>query len=141
MGQNDGGVKRGDREDTGDLTARMNDGAHLAGTGPAKVTDREFGSNDAFPIGGLNDLTVKEAGDPTLGMTNIGDIGPDDWAANSGPARSAEAEMNVATRELQDAGSTLVGDQHVREHGPDEGEFNLKPKKGAVKIPRKKKAS
>jgi hypothetical protein len=139
MGQNDGGVKRGDRADTGDLTAGPTEGAHGAGTGPAKVTDSEFGNEDAFPIGGLSDLTVKEGGDPTLGMTNVGEIGPDDWAADSGPTRSAEAEMNVATRELQDAGSTLVSDKHVREHSPDEGTFNLKPKKGAAKATRKKK--
>jgi len=40
----------------------------------------------------LGELTVMEADDPALGLTNIGEIPPDDWAADTGPAHSAEEE-------------------------------------------------
>ena len=40
----------------------------------------------------LDDLTVMDASDPSLGLTNIGDIPADDWAADTGPTHSAEEE-------------------------------------------------
>ena len=144
MGQNDGGIKRGDRADTGDL--RANPTNPDADNSAGRVNDKEFRSSDAFPIGGLTDLTVKEAGDPTLGMTNVGGRDVEDWAADTGPTRTGEGEVNIATRELSDDGSTLVGDHHMREHSPDEGDFPLKeekPKKAPAKrttTAKKKKA-
>ncbi len=35
--------------------------------------------------GGIDDLTIVSADDPSLGLTNRGDKGPDDWAADTGP--------------------------------------------------------
>jgi hypothetical protein len=37
--------------------------------------------------GGIDDLNVVSAEDPSLGLTDIGNVGPDDWAANTGPTR------------------------------------------------------
>ncbi|HYZ84282.1 MAG TPA: hypothetical protein VE621_07755 [Bryobacteraceae bacterium] len=119
MAQNDGGVKRGDRADTGDLTAIPKGGRKSPEAGGA------LDPNNPFPEGGLEDLTFKEATDPTLGLTNIGTKEAEDWAADTGPTRSAEEEQNLTTRELSDDGSTLVEDQHVRGHSPDEGDFPI----------------
>ena len=38
--------------------------------------------------GGLDDLTIVSADDPSLGLTDYGDKGPDDWAADTGPTRT-----------------------------------------------------
>jgi hypothetical protein len=69
-----GGIKRGDSEETGDLAARP-----MAKSKGRKPADGELG-----------DLTVMDADDPDLGLTDIGDVPPDDWAANTGPTRTAE---------------------------------------------------
>ncbi len=37
--------------------------------------------------GGIDDLTIVSADDPSLGLTEFGETGPDDWAAATGPAR------------------------------------------------------
>ena len=37
--------------------------------------------------GGSDELTVVSADDPNLGLTDIGNTGPDDWAADTGPTR------------------------------------------------------
>lgn len=125
MGQNDGGIKRGDRADTGDLEAQPTTSS--AENSGGRVNDKQFHGSDpnSFPIGGLSDLTVKAARDPTLGMTNVSEKPADDWAANTGPTRSPEGELNVATREQRDDGSTLVEDHHVRERSPEEGDFPI----------------
>lgn len=49
---------------------------------------------------GLDDLTIRDADDPSLGITNVGNIGPDDWAADTGPARAPEAEDGIAWDQL-----------------------------------------
>jgi hypothetical protein len=69
-----GGIKRGDGDETGDLAARP-----MATSKPKKPADSD-----------LEGLTVMDADDPDLGLTDIGDIPPDDWAADTGPTRSAE---------------------------------------------------
>jgi hypothetical protein len=38
--------------------------------------------------GGIDGLTVVSADDPSLGLTNYGDKGPDDWAADTGPTQT-----------------------------------------------------
>ena len=38
--------------------------------------------------GGIDGLTVVSADDPSLGLTDYGDKGPDDWAADTGPTRN-----------------------------------------------------
>lgn len=86
---NDGGIKRGDRADTGDEAA-----APTAGAEPADESE-SIGQSD------LDDLAVLDAGDPSLGLTDIDDVPPQDWAANTGPARSAEERDRVSCDPLK----------------------------------------
>lgn len=83
-GPNDGGIKRGDRADTGELEARPTHGA----------TERAepFDSPDEEPTSGANidDLTVRDAEDGSLGLTDIGNKPAEDWAADTGPTRTGE---------------------------------------------------
>lgn len=111
MGQNDGGIKRGDRADTGDNEARPNDGTGTGGSGVAGGdTDASVGhptgdtsalaesmgeaggESDVESIGmddsgGIEDLTIHSADDPNLGLTGTPDHPDSDWAANTGPTR------------------------------------------------------
>lgn len=100
MGPNDRGIKRGDREDTGHNEARPDE----MGSGDAQPTvdPTSFGgttsirhpSSDRFdPEAELEDLDGMETMLPTdgrLGLTDVGDVPADDWAADSGPTRTAE---------------------------------------------------
>lgn len=81
---NDGGIKRGDRADTGDEEAGPTEGAE-----PEDETE-SLGQSD------LDDLAVVDADDPSLGLTDIDDVPPEDWAANTGPTRSAEERDRVS---------------------------------------------
>jgi hypothetical protein len=47
--------------------------------------------------GDLGDLTILEADDPTLGLTNIGGKPGEDWAADTGPTRSNEEMDETST--------------------------------------------
>ena len=92
-----GGIKRGDSEETGDLEARPTEKADRPGSGAgANVTGDPSalgvsrGPLDLQPDMGLDELTVKDASDPSLELTNIGDVPPDDWAADTGPTRTTE---------------------------------------------------
>ena len=83
----DGGIKRGDRADTGD-----EQGLPL---GEYANADDFEGASDILDnyqsVGSdLADLTVLEADDPALGLTNIGNKPGEDWAADTGPTRSNE---------------------------------------------------
>jgi hypothetical protein len=77
---NQGGIKRGDSAETGDLEAQ-----------PSETAD------NADPEEELDELTVKDADDPDLGLTDIGDIPADDWAADTGPTRTGE-EVTASRR-------------------------------------------
>jgi hypothetical protein len=125
---NDGGIKRGDRADTGDLEARPTDGVSEAGSGvqgggsavghptdnPSALGDLrtigegvpsgtpEAGEGTDENTGDIGDLTILDASDPSLGLTNIGDIPADDWAADTGPTHSEEEESHGIDRDLTD---------------------------------------
>ena len=104
LGSNDSSIKRGDREDTGDNEARPDE----MGSGDAQPTGdpTSFGgttsirhpeSDRFYTEDELRDLDGMETMEPTdgrLGLTNIGDVPADDWAADSGPTRNAEEEEN-----------------------------------------------
>lgn len=134
LGPNDGGIKRGDREDTGDNEAAPNQGTGRGGSGVRAVDDGPAGMPTADPSsiagdvpidysgdeevpeaveagstggGGIDDLTILDADDPNLGLTGIGEIGPEDWAADTGPTAIPEAEGDAATNRLNDRSSTL----------------------------------
>jgi hypothetical protein len=101
---NDSFIKRHDREDTGDNEARPDE----MGTGDARATGDpaslggtssiRYPSSDRFdPTEELRDVDGMETMLPTdgrLGLTNVGDVPADDWAANTGPTRTAEEEEN-----------------------------------------------
>jgi hypothetical protein len=57
----------------------------------------------------LEDLTIVSADDPSLGLTNYGDVPADDWAADTGPTRNPE--RGLSTDSQTDRGSTLAPDK------------------------------
>lgn len=87
LSRNKGGIQRGDSEETGDLEARPTDGV-----GPTELN----GDSD------LEDLTIHGASDPDLGLTDIGDIPADDWAADTGPTRTGESSSHAVDAQLAD---------------------------------------
>jgi hypothetical protein len=68
----------------------------------------------ASETGSIEDLTIVSADDPSLGLTDYGDKGPDDWAANVGPDRVPD--RNVAVDALDDDRSTLAPDDGRHRH-------------------------
>lgn len=106
---NIGGIKRGDREETGDLEAHETSTADRGGsgsnggmggaeghkTGDASALGESMSSTSGSPLdsdGDLDDLTVMDASDPALGLTNIGMVPPQDWVADTGETVSGESE-------------------------------------------------
>ena len=72
---------------TGDPSAGgLNRGSQSIGSGKAEVFEvfNDGGSE------GIEDLTVTNASDPRLGLTNRGDKPAQDWAANTGPTRNPD---------------------------------------------------
>ena len=104
MGNNDSAIKRGDRLDTGDNQARPDE----IGSGDAQATGdpTSFGAVNSFrhpssdrfdPVAELSDVDGMESmlpDDGRLGLTNVGTVPADDWAADTGPTRTAEEEEN-----------------------------------------------
>jgi hypothetical protein len=120
-GPNDGGIRRGDRADTGDEQARPTEGVGPEGSGvvgdeddwtahptanPSALAGGPTKSSEGIAeIGGdgdLEDLNVVDASDPSLGLTDVGENPPDDWAANTGPTRTGEAASHGVSRQLAD---------------------------------------
>lgn len=109
-GPNDGGIKRGDSAETGDLEARPTDGVTREGSGTGTADASSLGADAGLSSGAsyitedmienpdeeltsganIDDLTVYDAEDGTLGLTNIGNKPPEDWAADTGPTRTGE---------------------------------------------------
>ncbi|HVW83204.1 MAG TPA: hypothetical protein VHB50_00920 [Bryobacteraceae bacterium] len=102
---NVGGIKRGDSAETGDLEAKPTETADRAGSGAhgggggaegevtadASALGTRRGETPLRPDGNeLDELTVKDAHDPSLGLTDIDNVPPEDWAADTGPTRSEE---------------------------------------------------
>lgn len=102
-----GGIKRGDSDETGDLEAQPTATSDRGGSGASggnsgasgRVTgDASAGGGEAkggTPLtgdGALDDLTVKDASDPDLGLTGLDDVPADDWAADTGDTQSTEAK-------------------------------------------------
>ncbi len=103
---NSGGIKRGDSAETGDLSAQPTETADRAGSGAQGGNSGASGhvTADSSALGvsrgeqflrgesDLEDLSVKDASDPDLGLTNVEGKPAEDWAANTGPSTSTEAE-------------------------------------------------
>jgi hypothetical protein len=106
--------------ETEDNEARRNDGTGPDGSGVRAGDDGPAGMPTADPSseaevlesvgysgGGLEDLTILEADDPTLGLTDIGDVPPDDWAADTGPSRNPSDLHGVSSDRMVDRSSSL----------------------------------
>jgi len=111
-GPNDGGIKRGDRAETGDNEARPTDGTGPGGSGvygggsgfPTADPSSEgtadgtgsarISAEDDEPLSNsdLDDLEVLPADDGSLGLTDVGNRPAEDWAADTGPTHTAEEE-------------------------------------------------
>lgn len=101
-GPNESSIQRGDREDTGDNEARPDE----MGSGPARSTvdPTSFGgttsishpSSEPFDIEeelrDLDGIEIVQPSDGRLGLTNVGDVPAEDWAADTGPTRTPESE-------------------------------------------------
>jgi len=120
LGPNDGGIKRGDSMETGDEEARPTDGVGPDGSGVRSGDDGPAGMSTGDPSseaevlssygysgGGLEDLSIVDADDPSLGLTDIGEIPADDWAADTGPSRNPSELHGLTTKKPGDRGSTL----------------------------------
>lgn len=107
LSANRGGIKRGDRADTGDLAARPTETADRSGsgaqgggggaegqvTGDPSALGRAEGPTDLQPDGNiLDELTVHEATDPEMVLTAVRNRSAEDWAADTGAPESTEAE-------------------------------------------------
>ena len=84
------------------------------GSSPAGAS---FGLDEVSGIadkgsGELDELTVKDANDPSLGLTNHGVIPPQDWAADTGPSRVAD--RGIETDFVTDKASTLGPDKTTK---------------------------
>ena len=102
LGPNDSAIQRGDREDEGDNEARPDE----MGSGPAQPTvdPTSFGGTTSlrhnetgnFAVererADYEGLEVMEATDGRLGLTNVGNVPPDDWTADTGETHTPEAE-------------------------------------------------
>jgi len=102
LGPNDSSIHRGDRQETGDNEAQPTE----TGSGPARPTadPTSLGGTTSSrrpPSGGFDadeelrdnyGMEVVEPTDGRLGLTNVGDVPPDDWAADTGPTKSPESE-------------------------------------------------
>ncbi len=72
------------------------------GAGVIGDTGEEFGDES-----GIAESTVRDASDASLGLTNIGDINPQDWAANTGPTITEEENHGSAAVGIANQSSTL----------------------------------
>lgn len=102
MGPNDSSISRGDREDTGDNEARPDE----MGSGPAQATGdpTSFGGTSSIrhssssrfsveeELRDYDGIEVVEANDGRLGLTNVNDVPPDDWAADTGETKTPDGE-------------------------------------------------
>jgi hypothetical protein len=100
--KDDSTIKRGDREDTGDNEARPTETG--SGTAIPTVDSTSLGGTTSIrrrPERGFNaeeelrddyGMEVMQPTDGRLGLTDIGDVPPDDWAADTGPTKSPESE-------------------------------------------------
>jgi len=87
FGPNDGGIKRGDRTETGDEEARPN-------TFDTEMPPPEDDAIDTFeetPDPDSNDMETVTPYNPRSGITNTVRRPRDDWAADTGPSQTPES--------------------------------------------------
>jgi len=76
------GVQGGDGGPAGQPTVDPSAGGMPPGETDVNPDEVNIGEDD------IDNLNVVDADDPRLGLTNRGKVGPDDWAANTGPTRN-----------------------------------------------------
>jgi hypothetical protein len=86
LGANDGGIKRGDRTETGDEEARPNT---LNEELPIPE-DEAIGTFEENPDPDENDMEILTPYNPRSGVTNTSRRPVDDWAADTGPSQTPE---------------------------------------------------
>ena len=111
MAANDG-IRRGDAARTRDLEANppaerraeIDDGS----AGPVGDYVSEYDSEYLIADGDdeMEGLSIVSADDPSLGLTNFGDKGPDDWAADTEQAHNPPGRLT--TDHMTDRSSTLT---------------------------------
>jgi hypothetical protein len=87
LGPNDGGIKRGDRSETGDEEARPNILDH-------ELPPPEDDAIDTFeetPDPESSDMETVTPYNPRSGITNTSRRPRDDWAADTGPSQTPES--------------------------------------------------
>ncbi len=88
LGPNDGGIKRGDRTDTGDEEARPS----ILDTGELPIPeDEELGTYQEGPDPDESDMEIVSPYNPRSGITNTSRRPVDDWAADTGPSQTPES--------------------------------------------------
>jgi hypothetical protein len=95
------GVQGGDDGPAGQPTADPSAGGMGPGDTYVSPDETDSGTDGIDDL----DLNVVDADDPNLGLTNRGKVGPDDWAADTGPTRDAESGLQpLATDEDAEQG-------------------------------------
>ena len=112
MAANDG-IRRGDAARTGDLEADTPKGRGTQvddGPGGRITADyvSEYDTETIIEEGGeaLEGLSIVTEDDPSLGLTNFKDKGPDDWAADTEEAHNPPSRLT--TDHVTDRSSTLT---------------------------------
>jgi hypothetical protein len=102
LGPNDGGIRRGDREDTGDNEARPTEKG--SGFAQPTVDPTAFGGtssirhpeSDTFNADNeradVDGIEIMQPDDGRLGLTDVGATPPDDWAADTGGPNTPEGQ-------------------------------------------------
>ena len=85
------GVRGGDDGPAGQPTGDSSAGGMGPGRPYLSLDEAEGAVNSG--TGGIDDLNIVSADDPRLGLTDYGNVGPDDWAANTGPTRTPEEAL------------------------------------------------
>lgn len=110
-----GGAGQGGSSPTSSPGAYTVDPSSLGGGSTLGPASGDLAGASVRGDSSIDELTVADASDPTLGLTNIGTVPPEDWAANTGPTVTGEEGREGATRKLADRSSSL----NPRERVPD----------------------
>jgi len=86
LGPNDGGIKRGDRSETGDEEA----GPNILDRELPEPEDEDMNTFEDNPDPDANDMEILTPYNRRSGVTNIGGRPADDWAADTGPSQTPE---------------------------------------------------
>jgi len=93
-------VQGGDGGPAGQPTVDPSAGGMPPGETDVNPDEVNIGEDD------IDNLNVVDADDPRLGLTNHGKVGPDDWAANTGPTRNAGGALQSLASDGAEQGLT-----------------------------------